>query len=63
MDKLTDDNVRAIEEIHSSWIQLELAGEHPRLAELCADEIELWVPTAQPVVGRARSPRNWHERA
>jgi ketosteroid isomerase-like protein len=53
MGELTDDNVRTIEKIHSSWIQLELAGEHHRLAELCADEIELWAPNARPVVGRA----------
>jgi ketosteroid isomerase-like protein len=53
MDKVTDDNLRAIEQIHSVWIKLELAGDHDRLAELCAVEIELWAPNAQPVVGRA----------
>jgi hypothetical protein len=49
MDKLTEDAVQKIEQIHSSWIEFEVAGEGHRLLALCADEIELWPPDAQPV--------------
>jgi len=53
MDKLTEDAVREIEQIHSSWIEFEVAGEDHRLMALWADDIELWPPEAQPVLGRA----------
>jgi ketosteroid isomerase-like protein len=53
MDKLTEDAVREIEQIHSSWIEFEVAGEDHSLMALCADDIELWPPDAQPVLGRA----------
>jgi hypothetical protein len=52
MDKLTEDAVREIEQIHSSWIEFEVAGEGHRLMTLCADDIELLPPDAQPVLGR-----------
>jgi hypothetical protein len=42
MDKLTVDAVREIEQIHSSWIEFEVAGEDHSLMALCADDIELW---------------------
>jgi hypothetical protein len=42
-----------IEQIHSSWIEFEVAGEDHSLMALCADDIELWPPDAQPVRGRA----------
>ena len=53
MDKLTVDAVREIEQIHSSWIEFEVAGEDHSLMALCADDIELWPPDAQPLLGRA----------
>ena len=53
MDKLTEDAVREIEQIHSSWIEFEVAREHHSLMALCADDIELWPPNAQPLLGRA----------
>jgi ketosteroid isomerase-like protein len=53
MDKLTEDAARVIEEIHSSWIKFEIAGDHHSLMSLCADDIELWPPDAQPVLGCA----------
>ena len=53
MDKLTEDAVREIEQIHSSWIEFEVAGDGQSMLALCADEIELWPPDAQPVRGRA----------
>src|SRR6266404_2578214 len=53
MDELTKDAVREIEQIHSSWIEFEVAGENHSLMALCADDIELWPPDAQPVLGRA----------
>ena len=53
MDELTEDSVREIEQIHSSWIEFEVAGEDHSLMALCTDDIELWPPDAQPVLGRA----------
>jgi ketosteroid isomerase-like protein len=51
MDDLTEDAVREIERIHSSWIEFEVAGEGRRMLALCADDIEFWPPDAQPVLG------------
>jgi ketosteroid isomerase-like protein len=53
MDELTEDAVREIEKIHSNWIEFEVAGEDHNLMALCADDIELWPPDAQPLLGRA----------
>ena len=53
MDELTEADVRKIEKIHSNWIEFEVAGEDHSLMALCADDIELWPPDAQPVLGRA----------
>jgi ketosteroid isomerase-like protein len=53
MDKLTEDAVREIDQIHSSWIEFEVAGEDHSLMALCGDDIELWPPDARPVLGRA----------
>jgi ketosteroid isomerase-like protein len=52
MDKLTEDAIREIEQIHSSWIEFEIAGEDDGLMALCADDIELWPPDALPLRGR-----------
>ncbi len=52
MDKLTEDAVREIGQIHSSWIEFEVAGEEHSLMTLCADDIELLPPDAEPVLGR-----------
>ena len=53
MSKLTEDAVQEIEQIHSSWIEFEVAGDDQSMLALCADDIELWPPDAQPVRGRA----------
>jgi ketosteroid isomerase-like protein len=53
MDNLMQDAIREIEQIHSSWIAFEVAGQNHRLVTLCAEDIELWPPDAQPVLGRA----------
>ena len=53
MDELTKDAVREIEQIHSNWIKFEVAGEDDSLLALCADDIELWPPNAEPLLGRA----------
>jgi ketosteroid isomerase-like protein len=53
VDELTEDAVREIERIHSNWIEFEVAGKDHSLMALCADDIELWPPNAQPVLGRA----------
>jgi ketosteroid isomerase-like protein len=53
MDELTNDAVREIEQVHSKWIEYEVAGDDHNLMTLCADDIELWPPNAQPLLGRA----------
>jgi uncharacterized protein (TIGR02246 family) len=53
MDKLTEDDRRQIEQIHSSWIEFEIAGANDNLMTLCADDIEFCPPDGQPVCGRA----------
>lgn len=53
MDELTEDAIREIEQIHSRWIEFEVARDIRSLLALCADDIELWPPDAPPVIGRA----------
>ncbi len=53
MGELTEDSLREIERIHSNWIEFEVAGKIHSLMALCADDIELWPPDAQPLHGRA----------
>jgi len=53
MDELTEADVWKIEQIHSDWIEFEVAGEDDSLLALCADDIELWPPNAHPLLGRA----------
>ena len=53
MSELRQNAVREIEQIHSNWIEYELAGEDQSLIALCADDIELWPPNAPPLLGRA----------
>ena len=52
MKGLTEHDVREIQQIHTSWIEFEVAGEDRRLLSLCADDIEFWPPDAPPVLGR-----------
>ncbi len=51
MADLTEDAVREIEQFHSSWIEYEVAGDLHSLMALCANDIELWPPNAEPVIG------------
>jgi ketosteroid isomerase-like protein len=53
MDELTEDAAQQIEQIHSSWIESEVAGENHKIIALCADDIELRPPDEQPLLGRA----------
>jgi len=53
MDKLTEDDRRQIKQIHSSWIEFEIAAASHNLMTFCADDIEFCPPDAQPVCGRA----------
>jgi ketosteroid isomerase-like protein len=53
MSELTKDAIREIEQIHSSWIEFEVDGQGQSLMALCADDIELWPPDSQPLLGRA----------
>jgi len=57
MDKLTEDDRRQIEQIHSSWIEFEIAGASHNVMTLCADDIEI-CPVAFPLVAAID-----HERA
>jgi ketosteroid isomerase-like protein len=50
--ELTEDTIRQIERVHSSWIQLEAAGQNTRLLDLCGDEIEFQPPDGPPIIGR-----------
>ncbi len=52
MNELTRDAIREIEQIHSSWIEFEVAGQWNGLMALCADDIELWPPDERPLLGR-----------
>jgi ketosteroid isomerase-like protein len=52
MAKLTEEDVREIEQIHSNWIEYEIAGDDDSLMSLCADDMELLPPNAEPAVGR-----------
>ena len=52
MNELTRDAIREIEQIHSSWIEFEVAGQWKGLMALCADDIELWPPDERPLLGR-----------
>ena len=53
MNEFTKDDLREIEQIHSNWIEYEVAGDIHSLIALCADDIELWPPDARPLLGRA----------
>jgi ketosteroid isomerase-like protein len=53
MERITKNAVREIEQIHSSWIKFEVAGQGQSLVALCADDIELWPPDAHPLIGRS----------
>ena len=59
MDKLTEDAVQEIEQIHSSWIEFEVAGDNESMLALCADDIEFWPPEAHPVLGRVAVSAHW----
>jgi len=52
MGELTKGAVREIEQIHSSWMEFEVAGQGHSFMALCADDIELWPPDARPLLGR-----------
>ena len=53
MEEITKEAVREIEQVHSSWIEFEVAGQGQSLIALCADDIELWPPDAHPLIGRS----------
>jgi ketosteroid isomerase-like protein len=50
--ELTEKSVKEIERIHSSWIQMEEAGENRHLLDFCGDDIEFWPPDSPPAIGR-----------
>src|ERR1700747_1678546 len=53
MIALSEDFLPEIEQVHSRWTEFEAAGEAHSLMALCSDDIELWPPDAQPLLGRA----------
>jgi ketosteroid isomerase-like protein len=52
MNELMKDAAQEIERVHARWIEFEVAGDHDSLMAMCADDIELWPPDSQPVIGR-----------
>ena len=50
--EITQEAVRQIELVHSSWLRFEVAGEHHKLVSLCADDVQLRPPYELPLVGR-----------
>ena len=52
MIPLPEDAAQEIKQVHSKWTEFEAAGEAQSLMALCADDIELWPPDAQPLLGR-----------
>jgi ketosteroid isomerase-like protein len=52
MAKLSEDAVRDIEQIHSNWMKLEVAGDEHGLLTLCADDIQFCPPDAESLHGR-----------
>jgi ketosteroid isomerase-like protein len=52
MDHLTEDTIQTIERIHSTWIDLEVAGKARSLLAFCAEDIELRPPDGPSVYGR-----------
>jgi ketosteroid isomerase-like protein len=52
MIPLPEDAAQEIKQVHSRWTEFEAAGEAQSLMALCADDIELWPPDAQPLLGR-----------
>ena len=53
MYELTKDALSEIQQIHSSWVECEIAGDSLGLMALCADDIEFWPPDAPPLRGHA----------
>ena len=53
MIPLPEDAAQEIKQVHSRWTEFEAAGEAHSLMALCSDDIELWPPDAQPLLGRA----------
>src|SRR5271163_2270660 len=52
MDTIGKETTAEIEHIHTSWINLEVAGDDQQLMTFCAESIEFHPPNAQPIVGR-----------
>ncbi len=59
MSAFPEDAVQEIEQVHSRWTEFEAAGEANSLMALCADDIELWPPDAQPLLGREEFQPGW----
>jgi ketosteroid isomerase-like protein len=52
MDHLTKETIEKIERLHSTWIDLEVAGETHGLLGCCTEDIELRPPDGPSVYGR-----------
>src|SRR5271170_5160415 len=52
MDHLPKDTIQTIERLHSTWIDLEVAGKAQGLLAFCAEDIELRPPDGPSVYGR-----------
>jgi ketosteroid isomerase-like protein len=52
MDHLPKDTIQTIERLHSTWIDLEVAGKAHGLLAFCAEDIELRPPDGPSLYGR-----------
>jgi ketosteroid isomerase-like protein len=55
---LADEDVRAIEAVHSGWIAMEKAGNAAAVLDYCADDIVWMPPGVAPLRGR-QAIRSW----
>jgi ketosteroid isomerase-like protein len=53
MEPLSEEAIHEIAQLHSRWIQSEIAGDPQACLRLCAEDIELWPPDQRPAIGRA----------
>lgn len=49
MSELSVDDLRAIEDVHSRWIEAELTGDNLAVLRLCSDDI-VWIPPDSPLL-------------
>jgi ketosteroid isomerase-like protein len=61
MSGLLIQDVQAIQEIHKTWREKELAGKSQELLDLCADDVTWIPPQAAPILGKAQVAEHLRE--